>query len=109
MSTTLERSDGDLRRQAIARLRERREFWLHVLAFLVVNGTLVVIWAVSTRDAMFWPAFLMAAWGIGLVFHGAEVFRRPFTEARIQREMRRMGTGPQEPEPSEHLPEWTGR
>jgi hypothetical protein len=34
--------------------------------------------------------FPLAGWGIGLFFHGMDVFRRPVSEERIRREMSRL-------------------
>lgn len=39
---------GDQRReQAIMRLRKRSEFWMHLTAFGLINGALIVIWLVT--------------------------------------------------------------
>ncbi|HSL68042.1 MAG TPA: 2TM domain-containing protein [Actinomycetota bacterium] len=83
-------SDEELRQQAIDRLNKRREFQAHLLAYVLVNAFLVVIWAV-TGSGFFWPIFPVLGWGIGIAFHAWDVFgeQRP-TEDRIQREMERM-------------------
>ena len=78
-----------LREEAIARLEKKREYLAHILAFVLINGFLVVIWAL-TGAGFFWPLFPIAGWGIGLVFHTWDVFRRPVSEERIRREIDRM-------------------
>jgi hypothetical protein len=62
----------DLREQAIAELRTRRELGRHVLVYVMVNAFLVVVWNL-TGAGFFWPAFPMFGWGIGLMFHARDV------------------------------------
>lgn len=59
------------------------------MAYLVVNAFLVVVWAFS-GGGYFWPTWVLAGWGVGLVLNGWDVlFRRPISEADIDREIRR--------------------
>ncbi|HJR97825.1 MAG TPA: 2TM domain-containing protein [Actinomycetota bacterium] len=83
------RANDDLRARAIARLEHKREFWAHLAAYVLVNGGLVVIWAM-TGAGFFWPVFPIIGWGIGLFFHGWDTFRGGPKEARIRREMDRL-------------------
>jgi hypothetical protein len=79
------------REAARRRLQARREFASHLAAYLVVNGFLVVVWAL-TGGGYFWPAWVIGVWGAGLVMHGWDVFlRRPITEADVDAELRRHG------------------
>ncbi len=60
------------------------------------NGrtSLVLPNALGTGRGYFWPIWVMAGWGVGLVMHGYDVyFRRPITDADIDAEMRRSGQG----------------
>ncbi len=79
------------RKAAIERLKNRRAFGQDLVAYLVVNGFFVLIWAV-TGGGYFWPAWIMGLWGIGLVLHAwTAFFQRPITEEDVEREMRRGG------------------
>ena len=79
-----------LREEAVTRLRKKRDFGMHALVYLLVNGFLVVIWAVTGGD-FFWPIFPIAGWGIGLAANAWDVYgRRPISEAEIRREMERL-------------------
>jgi len=82
---------GDERERARRQIQARRDFGAHLVSYLVVNGFLVAIWAL-TGGGYFWPAWVMGAWGIGLVLHAWDVFlRHPVSEADIDRELRRRG------------------
>lgn len=83
------RGDEDLRKEAVARLRAKREFTAHLLAYAMVNALLVAIWA-FTGAGFFWPIFPLTGWGIGIAFHAWDTFGRPPTEERIRREMDRL-------------------
>ena len=83
--------DADARRDAaIARLKAKREFWMHLFIYIAVNGLLVVIWAVTPNGGYFWPIWPIAGWAIGVAAHAFETFRRPIGESAIQREMEKM-------------------
>ena len=80
----------DLRKAAVERLKKKREFYQHLLAYVLVNTFLVAIWALSS-GGFFWPVFPILGWGIGLAFHAWDTFSRPaFSEDKIRREMDRL-------------------
>ena len=78
-----------LREQATIRLRKQRDFRAHLLAYVLINGSLLIIWAL-TGSGFFWPVFPMLGWGVGLVFHAWDIYRAPLSEQQIQREIERM-------------------
>ena len=76
---------------ALARKRvsDRRDFGSHVVAYLVVNAFVVLIWAM-TGGGYFWPAWVLGGWGVGLVLHVWEVFvKKPVTDSDIEAELHR--------------------
>lgn len=71
------------------RVQAKREFSSHLVAFVVVNLALIGVWLV-TGAGYFWPAWVIFAWGAGLVLHAWDVYRRrPITRADIDAEMHR--------------------
>jgi uncharacterized membrane protein len=88
MMTELQEFSVEQRRdQAIARLKQKREFLTHLFAYVVVNTFILVIW-LFTGAGFFWPIFSILGWGIGLVFHAWDVYwRKPITEEQIRDEM----------------------
>ena len=83
--------ESERREAAIKRLNAKREFWAHAFVYLAVNALLVVVWAVTSDGGYFWPVWPIAGWGIGLVMHAWETFRRPISEEAIRREMDKGG------------------
>lgn len=87
-------SGQELRARAVKRLRKRRDFYGHLVIYVLVNGFLIGIWAI-TGQGFFWPAFVLGAWGIGLLANAWDVFgRQDIDERRIRREMDRLQHSP---------------
>lgn len=82
--------DEDGRREAaIKRVKAKRDFKNHLAIYLIVNGLLVIIWAVG-GGGYFWPVWPIAGGGIGVAFNAWNVyFEKPITENEIRREMER--------------------
>ncbi|HVV38221.1 MAG TPA: 2TM domain-containing protein [Acidimicrobiales bacterium] len=81
--------ESDEWQQARKRVTERRDFGAHVVTYVVVNAFLVVVWSI-TGHGYFWPVWILAGWGMGLVLHAWDVFlRRPVTDSDIEAELRR--------------------
>jgi hypothetical protein len=83
--------DDELRSRAITILKKRRDFRAHLLIYVLVNGALVTVWAVTNPGVFFWPVFPLVFWGIGVVMNGWDAyFANDFSEEKIEREMRRL-------------------
>lgn len=80
---------GSERERALERLKKKRDFKGHVVAYVVVNAALWAIWA-ATGAGYPWPAWVTGGWGIGVLMNAWDVyFRAPITDADVEREMRR--------------------
>jgi len=78
------------RDRAVRQLKKRRDFYGHILIYVLVNAFLVVIWAVTDAHGFFWPVFPIGGWGIGVLMNAWDVFWRPeISEEDIQREVGR--------------------
>ena len=87
--TTYDGATDQARQQARKRLQNKRDFMSDLVAYVVINAFLVGVWAM-TGSGYFWPAWVLAGWGIGLVMHAYDAFvRRPITEADVDRELNR--------------------
>ena len=60
--------------EAKKRVKAKKDFYVHLSVYICVNAFLVIIWAVQTPGGFPWFIFPMGGWGIGIVFHGLEVF-----------------------------------
>lgn len=90
MTTPSATTDDKLRERAVKRLKKRRDFFAHLLVYVLVNGFIVIIWAV-TSGGYFWPIFPIVGWGIGVVMNAWDVWRGDeFDEDAIAREMSRL-------------------
>ena len=84
-------SDTAVRERALRRLKKRRDFHAHLLVYTLFNATFVIVWLLTGPHGFFWPVFLIAFWGIGVVMNAWDVYHgEDFTEDEIQREMRRL-------------------
>ena len=91
MTVDMSSRETELRGRAIKRLKKRRDFHGHLLVYVLVNAFLVVIWAVTSPDAFFWPIFPIVGWGIGVVMNAWDVyFAQDIGEREIQREIDHM-------------------
>ena len=80
-----------LRDEAIKQLKKRRDFGVHLVVYSLINGFLVIIWAMTDLHGFFWPIFPILGWGIGLVLNAWDVYRRSgFSEEQIRREERHL-------------------
>jgi 2TM domain len=77
------------RAAAIKQLEKKRGWQAGMVAYVVVNAFLVVIW-LTTGRGYFWPAWPLGAWGLGMVLSFWDIYvRRPITEEDIEAELRR--------------------
>ena len=83
--------EDELRERALKHLKKRRDFFAHLLVYLMVNAFLVAIWAATGSNDFFWPIFPIVGWGIGLVMNAWDAFRDDeFGEGAIRREIDRI-------------------
>jgi hypothetical protein len=84
-------SQDELREQAVASLKKKRDFRMHLFFYVTVNAMLVVIWAITSDGGFFWPVFPLLGWGFGVAANAWDVYgRKPITEEEIQRETQRL-------------------
>ena len=81
----------DLRELAVTRLHKKRDLHAHLLAYVMVNLFLNVIWLLTNPGGFYWPMFPLFGWGIGVAFHVWDVYwpEEP-AEEQIDKEMARL-------------------
>lgn len=81
------------RDRAVRQLKKKRDFHAHLLIYALVNSCLVLVWFTTGRHVFFWPVFIIAFWGIGVVMNAWDVYHvEEFSEEQIEREMRRLSS-----------------
>jgi hypothetical protein len=91
MGTYGQTDEQALRERAITQLKKRRDFYAHLIVYAVINGFIIVIWAMTGHGGFFWPIFVIIPWGLGVVMNAWDVFyRADQREDKIQREMDRL-------------------
>jgi hypothetical protein len=93
------RTTAPLRREAVRRLEKKRGFHAHLLAYVLVNAVLWLVWGalLATADGtgLPWPVFPLLGWGIGLAFHAWDTYGdTSFSEEQIAREAGRLRRRP---------------
>ena len=92
MTTHTEEPVSGERKRALERIKKRRDFQGHLVAYIVFNAAMWTIWAV-TGGGYPWPAWITGFWAIGLVMNAWDVYvRRPISEADVERELHRAHT-----------------
>ena len=66
-------SEEEIYRLARKRVKDKKEFFSHLMVYIVINAMFVVIWAI-TRAGYPWFVWPLLGWGVGLAFHGLSVF-----------------------------------
>ena len=73
-----EYTEEELLEIAKKRIKINRELISHIMAYIFVNGFLVFIY-ISTGGSFiggyFWPGWVLAGWGLGLLFHISETIQ----------------------------------
>lgn len=71
------------------RLERKRKFYGDLVAYVVINAFLIVVWAVS-GSGDFWPGWVLGGWGVLLLLDAWGLYyRSPITEADIDRELQK--------------------
>lgn len=85
--------DKDNYNRAKKRLKDVKEFYSHLIVYVVINLMLFIINLVFTRG-IWWFWFPLIFWGIGLLFHflgifvfGNKVFGKKWEEKKIKEYM----------------------
>jgi hypothetical protein len=77
-------------RKAKKKLKAKRDFYMHLFAYIGVNILLVII-NLLTSPQYIWFKWPLVGWGIGLLIHALGVFvfprRLAITEQMIEKEM----------------------
>ena len=100
----------ELYEHAKNRVKTRKKFYSHVITWVVLSVFFILL-NLATTD-YFWAIFPILAWGIGVAFHGIQVFSNEWEDAEVDREFERLKRKREAVHPelenldAEHNPSW---
>ncbi|MFI6656824.1 2TM domain-containing protein [Streptomyces sp. NPDC050523] len=75
--------------RAKSRVEKKRKYRGDLMAYVVINAFLVVVWAI-TGLGYFWPGWVLGVWGVFLILSAWDLyFRRDVTDEEVERELRK--------------------
>ena len=67
-------SEEEVYEVAKKRVKAKRDFYTHLVVYVVVNIMLVIIWAFPAGRGYPWFWWIIGGWGIGVMFNFLDVF-----------------------------------
>lgn len=74
--------------KARTRVKHRKKFYSHIVTWVIMSVFFILI-NLFTTD-YFWAIFPILAWGIGVAFHGLQVFSDEWEDEEVEREFERL-------------------
>ncbi len=81
-------SEERLYERAQRNVKNRKHFLRHVFAWVIMSVFFILL-NLSTSD-YFWAIFPILGWGIGVAFHGIQVFSDEWENVEIEKEFERL-------------------
>jgi hypothetical protein len=81
-----ENVDPELRERAMLRVKQKRDFYSHVVIYFAVNAVLVFVWWM-TGGGYPWFLWPMGIWGIFVIVNGVQVAFMPAGGAEFERQV----------------------
>ena len=78
----------DLYQHARQKVQRRKKFYGHVISWVIMSIFFILL-NLATTD-YFWAIFPILGWGIGVAFHGIQVFTSEWEDTEIDREYERL-------------------
>lgn len=66
-------NDQDILRRVEKRVEAKLGFYIHLGAYILVNGMMVAV-DLMTSPGTYWFMWPLIGWGVGVLFHGLSVF-----------------------------------
>lgn len=74
--------------QARKRVKTKRKFYSHVLTWVMMSVFFILL-NIFTSD-YFWAIFPILGWGIGVAFHGIQVYSGEWEDREVEKEYERI-------------------
>jgi hypothetical protein len=86
-------TDPKVREAAIRSIKRKRAFRNSLAIYIIINAFLVGIWAIDGTDEYFWPGWVLAGWGVAILFQAWSAYGKSpktISEDEIQREAQKL-------------------
>jgi hypothetical protein len=67
-------TDEQILELAKKRVKDKKDFYAHLTAWVIVNIFLIIVWAMTNWGGYPWFIWSLGPWGVGLLFHFLFVF-----------------------------------
>ncbi len=71
---TTQLSEQEMYELAKKRVKAKRDFYTHLVVYVVINAILVILWWAVTGAGYPWFLWALGGWGVGLLFNFLGVF-----------------------------------
>ena len=69
-----QQSEEEIYKEAEKRVKAKRDFYKHLVIYVVVNIMLVIIWAFAAGRGHPWFLWPLGFWGLGIIFNFFDAF-----------------------------------
>lgn len=80
--------EGGLYEHARKRVKSRKKFYSHIFSWVLMSAFFILL-NIFTSD-YFWAIFPILGWGIGVAFHGIQVFSDEWEDQEVGKEYERL-------------------
>ena len=69
-----QQSEEEIYKEAEKRVKAKKDFYKHLVVYVVVNIMLVIIWAFAAGRGYPWFLWPLGGWGLGIIFNFFDAF-----------------------------------
>jgi hypothetical protein len=81
-------NEEELYFRARKRVKARRKLYSHILSWVIMSAFFILLNLFTSN--YFWAIFPILGWGIGVAFHGIQVFSEEWEDKEVDKEYERM-------------------
>ncbi|MEE8318020.1 MAG: 2TM domain-containing protein [Dehalococcoidales bacterium] len=70
----IEMTEKEIYEAARKRVEEKKGFFVHLAAYVIINVMLILLWAFAAGGGYPWFIWPLGGWAVGLLFHFLGVF-----------------------------------
>lgn len=85
-------NEQEIRARIEKRVSQQAEYIIHLLAYIIVNPMLWLVWLMTSNWLLGfpWPLLVTLGWTLGLIAHTVDVFKGRLVDYLTDRELRKL-------------------